>query len=338
MNRTQRLLELVYFLMRTARPVSLEALREAFPDYRAENEESSRRKFERDKETLRDLGIALAVIRDEERDSTGYTIDTSETFLPAITFEEDEVLALLLLSRVSRRIDHFPLKRETEEALRKILFDRQDDPETDFRGGIHVRLPDEATNPRGPEWLKRIYEGIERHKTLYTRYHTFWSDQVNERAIDPYGLLYDGGRWVLVGWCHLRRDQRMFQVERFQDVRMNPRNPSRRDFEIPPSFDVRKTPRRPPWLWEGDDPVEVEIEFSPKIAWQVEKIHGGSGRFETLGDGRGRLVVVATNPHALVAWCLGFGADARIRRPERVARALISRVERMLESSVEGHR
>jgi proteasome accessory factor B len=338
MNRTQRLLELVYFLMNAALPVSLEKLRAAFPDYGAENEESSRRKFERDKETLRDLGIVLSLVRDEESDTLGYTIDETETFLPAITFEEDEVLALLLLARVSRRIEHFPLERETDEALRKILYDRQDDPETDFHGGVHVRLPDEAANPNEPEWLRRIYEGIERRKTLYTRYHTFWNDRVNDRAVDPYGLFYEGGRWALVGWCHLRRDRRIFQVERFRDIRVNPRDPSRPDFEIPPDFDVRKMPRRPPWLWEGDEPVEVEIAFSSKVAWQVEKSHGECGRFEMLVDGGGRLTVAATNPDALIAWCLSFGADAWIVRPERLARELVSRVRRMLARHGQGGR
>ncbi len=328
MNRTQRLLELVYFLMKAARPVTLAELRDAFPDYRADKEESSRRKFERDKETLRQLGVAIRVVTEEETETAAYTIDVEETLLPPISFEEDEVLALVLLSRVARHIEHFPLARQTDEALRKILYDRQDDPERDFEAGPVVCLPDEASNPRQREWLERIHEGIEKRKTLLTRYHTFWSDRVNDRAIDPYGLIYQEGRWSLIGRCHLRGEVRTFLVERFHDVRVNPRNPTRADYAIPSGFDLRKTRLPPPWLWEGEGTEEAEIEFSPKVAWQVEKSRAGGGAFEMLPDGRGRLRVIASNPPGLIDWVLSFGEDACILRPEGLRRELVSRLDR----------
>jgi len=332
-NRTQRLLELVNFLMNAQGGVSFRRLREAFPDYRGENEESGRRKFERDKETLRDLGIVIQVVPDEEMEGSegaAYAIDTEETFIPPVEFEEEEVLALLLLSHVARRIDHFPLRRETDQALRKILYDRQDDPEADAPAGLQVRLPDLARNPRQPEWLRAIHDAILRRRTLQTRYHTFWSDEVKTRRIDPYGLVYQAGRWSLVGWCHLRKDVRVFLVERFRDVRVSAKKGSKPDYEIPRGFDVRKAVGTPPWLWEGTRPVEVEIEFSPRVAWQVARSHGDAGVFETLPGGGGRLTVEATNPEALIQWLLGFGPDARILRPADVAEALVSHVRAIL--------
>lgn len=336
MNRTQRLLELVYYLMKATHPVTLAELRDAFPDYRAENEESSRRKFERDKETLRQLGIAIQVVPDEETEISAYRIDAGQTFLPPIEFDEDEVLALVLLSRVARQIDHFPLARHTDEALRKILYDRQDDPEKDFGAELTVLLPDNAANPNQGEWLAKIYEGIDRHKTLFTRYHTFWSDRIKERAIDPYGLVYQAGRWSLIGWCHLRKDIRTFLVERFHEVRLNPKRPSKADYEIPPAFDLRKTKLPMPWQWEGESKQEIEIEFSPKIAWQIEKTDGESGQFEMLEDGRGRLKVIASNPASLIDWILSFGADARILSPAGIAKELTSKVRRMLATYEQG--
>jgi len=110
-NRTQRLLELVNFLMNAQGGVSFRRLREAFTDYRGENEESGRRKFERDKETLRELGIVIQVVPDEEMEGSegaAYTIDAEETFIPPVEFEEEEVLALLLLSLGVARVATVP--------------------------------------------------------------------------------------------------------------------------------------------------------------------------------------------------------------------------------------
>jgi predicted DNA-binding transcriptional regulator YafY len=40
------------------------------------------------------------------------------------------------------------------------------------------------------------------------------SDEQTEREFDPYGLVYRGGRWYIVGWCHLRRGLRSFRLDR----------------------------------------------------------------------------------------------------------------------------
>jgi predicted DNA-binding transcriptional regulator YafY len=39
-----------------------------------------------------------------------------------------------------------------------------------------------------------------------------------ERRVDPYGLVYREGRWYVVGHCHLRAGQRVFRLDRVQEV------------------------------------------------------------------------------------------------------------------------
>ena len=56
MNRLERLLDLVHVLQTARAPVSLEALRELFPDYADGNADATRRKFERDKAELARIG------------------------------------------------------------------------------------------------------------------------------------------------------------------------------------------------------------------------------------------------------------------------------------------
>ena len=41
---------------------------------------------------------------------------------------------------------------------------------------------------------------------------------VTERDFDPYGLAYRGGRWYVVGLCHLRGGLRSFRLDRVQQV------------------------------------------------------------------------------------------------------------------------
>jgi predicted DNA-binding transcriptional regulator YafY len=39
-----------------------------------------------------------------------------------------------------------------------------------------------------------------------------------ERRFDPYGLVYRAGRWYVVGYCHLRAEQRVFRLDRVQQT------------------------------------------------------------------------------------------------------------------------
>src|SRR6202012_1121381 len=60
-KRTERLLNLTICLLATRRFLTKDQIREAVPDYaRCATDEAFERMFERDKDELRDLGIALA--------------------------------------------------------------------------------------------------------------------------------------------------------------------------------------------------------------------------------------------------------------------------------------
>jgi predicted DNA-binding transcriptional regulator YafY len=54
-----------------------------------------------------------------------------------------------------------------------------------------------------------------------------------ERDFDPYGLAYRGGRWYVVGHCHLRKGLRSFRIDRILGV-----HATEADFERPADFDA----------------------------------------------------------------------------------------------------
>jgi predicted DNA-binding transcriptional regulator YafY len=59
------------------------------------------------------------------------------------------------------------------------------------------------------------------------------SDEQTEREFDPYGLVFRGGRWYIVGWCHLRRGLRSFRLDRVVSA-----SNLRVVFERPDGFDA----------------------------------------------------------------------------------------------------
>jgi hypothetical protein len=73
------------------------------------------------------------------------------------------------------------------------------------------------------------------------RYYSMSRDEENHRQVDPYHLtVFDGG-FYLVGYCHLRKTDRIFAVERIRELKMLATS-----FEVRSGFNGRAGPRGAP--------------------------------------------------------------------------------------------
>ena len=75
-SKSERLLNLVSFLLKSRQPVSFAKIRESVVGYRdeRENRASLERRFERDKAALRELGVPLKFEAEGELGGTGYVL------------------------------------------------------------------------------------------------------------------------------------------------------------------------------------------------------------------------------------------------------------------------
>src|SRR5918995_4435540 len=93
-DRLERLTNLVATLLDTRRPLPLEELVELVPGY-PPDKPSYRRQFERDKETLRGIGIPLETeTLDALGPEVGYRIRPDEYYLPDLELTPEEQAAL----------------------------------------------------------------------------------------------------------------------------------------------------------------------------------------------------------------------------------------------------
>ncbi|HET9188393.1 MAG TPA: WYL domain-containing protein, partial [Acidothermaceae bacterium] len=117
-RKTERLLNLVICLLATRRYLSAEQIRRTVAGYEDLGDEAFKRKFERDKEDLRDLGIPLETGTDSTfDDEPGYRIRRDDYSLPEIKFEPAE---LAVLGVAARTWQHASLGGSASEALLKL--------------------------------------------------------------------------------------------------------------------------------------------------------------------------------------------------------------------------
>src|SRR5688572_9486683 len=94
-DRLERLVNLTATLLDTRRPITLDEIADRIEPGYPEDKVARRRQFERDKETLRELGIPITV---ESADGFGadqaYRIHAADYYLPDLGLTEAELAAL----------------------------------------------------------------------------------------------------------------------------------------------------------------------------------------------------------------------------------------------------
>jgi proteasome accessory factor B len=350
-DRSKRLLDLVVLLLGARHPVPYREIKEQFRAYQTSQEDAGLRAFERDKADLVELGVPLRYVTPEDDDSIeepGYVVDLRRYRLPPIQLTPAEVAALVLAGSVAHAASGTTYDEVVSLALKKLALDQ---PHPDTPGGpgrpaprpaapvepVLVHFPKaHASSPGGAALDERLalLEGatVNRKRTTL-RYVSAGSGEAATREVDPYGLVYKEGHWLLVGWCHLRQGVRTFRLDRIASLEVAPK-PRTPDFERPPGFDVRRYAARSPWSFETDAPLALELEVRPEAAAVLGEDLGEGARKEPLDGGATLVRMTCSNPEYVVARVLASKGALRVRAPAE----LRARVRRELEGIVARYR
>jgi predicted DNA-binding transcriptional regulator YafY len=138
--------------------------------------------------------------------------------------------------------------------------------------------------------------------------------------VDPYHLWFAAGALYLIGYCHLRRDVRMFAVDRIRSLTV-----TNHPCQIPLGFDVEAYVRNALVVMVGGKQIEVELRFDRKTsAWAKDRIWHASQKATV--DSRGCLTLrlqVADTPE-LAGWILSFGSGVRVIHPGSLRERILS--------------
>ena len=130
MEPLERLLNLVGLLLAAPAPLTFDQIRETLEAYQGDNIESVKRKFERDKDSLRAYGVPLEMTGTDVWDvEMGYTISKDRYYLPEIAFTPEEITALYLAAQGGSEVT------EVAQGVRKLLYGAEGGLLTGSAGG-----------------------------------------------------------------------------------------------------------------------------------------------------------------------------------------------------------
>jgi predicted DNA-binding transcriptional regulator YafY len=347
--KTVRWLDLIAFLLYHRFPVTREQIFEGVAAYKRGWEEAAdeqaretrRRKFERDKDELRSLGIEIETVTlaDTAADEAGlgYRLRPADVYLPYLELTRGDSPSqpyrglrhlqvsdadIALLDRATRyvaQLTESPLSRAARSARRKLEFD--------LPIPLHTveRLLARPLSPESTRTLEVLQRAVASYIAVRCRYYAIGRDDEDEREIEPYGLFFSWGRWYCVARARDRDALRVFRVDRMQDAK--PVGGPAARFQVPREFSVRKYVGRAPWELSGNEPTWVRVQFrfpESRCAHRVGKVIE-----PLLEDGGAVLEFGVRDLGPFLRWLLTFRGQAQVLEPRHVASELAELKERV---------
>jgi predicted DNA-binding transcriptional regulator YafY len=169
--------------------------------------------------------------------------------LPPLMLTDEEALALTLGLLVARRTDLALTAPAVEGALAKVervlpVSLRRRVQAVQEAVLLHLAPPREVP---AREAVMTLSTAVLEQRQVMVRHRSAQGLQT-ERRFDPYGLVYRAGRWYVVGYCHLRAEQRVFRLDRVQEATLRD-EPFTRPTEFDPLASVLRTLAEQPGTW-----------------------------------------------------------------------------------------
>jgi predicted DNA-binding transcriptional regulator YafY len=157
------------------------------------------------------------------------------------------------------------------------------------------------------------------------RYFSASGGSTSRREVDPYRLWYAAGGLYLIAYCHLRKDVRLFAVERIRSIALTDH-----PYQMPLGFDVEQYVQDALMIMRGRR-IDVELMFSKKVAaWVKDKLWHASQETVAMKDGRLKMTLKVADTDELVGWILSFASEVRVVGPEALRRKIKDEAEKIL--------
>lgn len=242
----ERLLNLVIALVNTPGRMTKEQVRTSVAGYGdARSDEAFERMFERDKDTLRDLGVpVLTVTHAGHGDDVGYRIDVEHWSLPPLELTAAELGVLALAAQVWQDQS---LRADTTRALTKLRAVGAAPEAHDLVAGLAPRVR------AGGEAFAPLVDAVQNRQAVRFTYHAATTGEVRERRVEPWKLLARRGGWVLLAWDRERSASRSFRLSRIRGAVRPVGGPG--GFAAPTPEQLTEASR----AWAGGGPERVAL-------------------------------------------------------------------------------
>ncbi|MEE9394145.1 MAG: WYL domain-containing protein [Planctomycetota bacterium] len=333
-SKTERLLNLISFMLRSRRPIPFSKIAGHVVGYDDEARlDSIEKRFDRDKAELRNMGIPVEYIDGGSPEASGYIIPLDRFFLGEIKLDTVDAVILSMAGRSGAVAMSSPIMKEAfASALRKLAVDAPEIGEVPAERASLLQVS--SGHAKVAELLQTICAAVYSRRTIRFSYRGRQDTDPQKRRVDPYGLGIDRGEWYLVGFDHDREGTRMFRLSRVVGaVALTGASDASFEFEVPKGFRIEDHLFREAWDFGDVDPTEVKIRVPRDLALQLR--HQSRLHFKFVDASEdddeaqsSTLVLSAKAPEKMADWLLSLGPDVEILEPKSIRKVMKDHVAR----------
>jgi len=312
MNKTDRLLAIILELQRKGMQRA-EDLAGTF--------ETSVRTIYRDVQALSEAGVPVIGAPGQ-----GYSL-MEGYFLPPISFTPDEAVTLLIgIDFVEQQFDEDYQSKAVagRNKIESVLPESVRLESMRIREGMKIISTTGRIQIANAELLGSLREAVQKKRKVKMIYAKVKSDPSEDpelaRIVDPYGLVYVNGGWILIAFCQLRQGLRHFRITRIQSLEL-----LQETFTQAENFDLHS-------YKPIDDRKEiVRVMLLPKHAAKVKDSH--YYYTESIEEHEDGVLVTlrVLNPEDILDWVLGWGSGAVVLEPEVLRQRVREEAEKMFK-------
>ena len=141
--------------------------------------------------------------------------------LPPLMFNEDEAIAITLGLLLGRAMGLTAATPAVEGALAKLERVLPESTRERVQALQNILVIDSNSPYAAPIHgvLAQLSQAAQQYQSVQLSYES-WNGIITERIVEPYGLVHHGGRWFLAAYCQLRKEMRVFRIDRVSNVLM----------------------------------------------------------------------------------------------------------------------
>lgn len=176
-----------------------------------------------------------------------------------------------------------------------------------------------GNNKRKNKILEDIYYATDHNLTLLYNYHDLYNKKT-ERQVQPYTIIMKGNSWYLYGYCMLRNDYRLFNINRIFDLQTGGTFTVREDVKPVEEIQIDRPRKTTP----------IKIKFSPSMRGRIPDFLDPK---KEIIDEDGNTIYDIAFPvdEWLYSVILAFGHEAEVLKPDFIREEIHKRVEKILK-------
>jgi predicted DNA-binding transcriptional regulator YafY len=281
----------------------------------------------RDLEALQIAGFPICTTRVDGK-KLWSVLDTVKQHVP-IPFSMTELMALYFSRDMLKILRNTVFYDSLESLFQKIKTTIPPESEhflENLQQTLYVSQKHYKEYGKFKETINVVNSAAINKKSVEMTYFTMSSRKESSRKVDPYRIWFFNGTFYLIGFCHLRKDIRIFALDRIKNIHTTEDN-----FTVPEDFDLDDLMKSSFGIFQGK-PENVKIKFDSDIAGYIEeKIWHESQIITRQANGSIIFEAETAVTRELMFWILSWGADAEVIEPQTLKENIMREAHSLLK-------